>query len=59
MSPSSRATPPGELADALKTVWETDPQQFYEHGYQELVNRGFRIDVAPHRRRPVGRDRQP
>ncbi|MET8289110.1 sugar phosphate nucleotidyltransferase [Streptomyces sp. NPDC048448] len=36
-----------DLADALKTVWETDPQQFYEHGYQELVNRGFRIDVAP------------
>ncbi|MFD4414783.1 sugar phosphate nucleotidyltransferase [Streptomyces sp. NPDC058467] len=36
-----------ELADALKAVWETDPQQFYEHGYQELVNRGFRIDVAP------------
>ncbi|GAA5025208.1 phosphocholine cytidylyltransferase family protein [Streptomyces siamensis] len=36
-----------ELADALKTVWETDPQQFYEHGYQELVNRGFKIDVAP------------
>lgn len=36
-----------DLADALKTVWETDPQQFYEHGYQELVNRGFKIDVAP------------
>ncbi|WP_406329896.1 sugar phosphate nucleotidyltransferase [Streptomyces sp. NBC_00203] len=36
-----------ELADALKTVWEADPQQFYEHGYQELVNRGFKIDVAP------------
>ncbi|MER5467272.1 phosphocholine cytidylyltransferase family protein [Streptomyces sp. NPDC002685] len=36
-----------ELADALKTVWEADPQQFYEHGYQELVNRGFTIDVAP------------
>ncbi|MEU9410900.1 phosphocholine cytidylyltransferase family protein [Streptomyces sp. NPDC048281] len=36
-----------ELAEALKAVWETDPQQFYEHGYQELVNRGFRIDVAP------------
>ncbi|WP_028798897.1 sugar phosphate nucleotidyltransferase [Streptomyces sp. 142MFCol3.1] len=36
-----------ELADALKTVWEKDPQQFYEHGYQELVNRGFKIDVAP------------
>jgi choline kinase len=37
----------GDLADALKTVWEADPQQFYEHGYQELVNRGFKIDVAP------------
>ncbi len=36
-----------ELADALRTVWESDPQQFYEHGYQELVNRGFRIDTAP------------
>ncbi|MFE4991899.1 sugar phosphate nucleotidyltransferase [Streptomyces mirabilis] len=36
-----------DLVDALKTVWETDPQQFYEHGYQELVNRGFKIDVAP------------
>ncbi|MDT9694898.1 phosphocholine cytidylyltransferase family protein [Streptomyces sp. P17] len=36
-----------ELADALKKVWETDPQQFYEHGYQELVNRGFTIDTAP------------
>ncbi|MFJ4466311.1 sugar phosphate nucleotidyltransferase [Streptomyces sp. NPDC089424] len=36
-----------ELADALRTVWESDPQQFYEHGYQELVNRGFKIDVAP------------
>lgn len=35
------------LADALRTVWESDPQQFYEHGYQELVNRGSRIDVAP------------
>ncbi|MEN3583425.1 MULTISPECIES: sugar phosphate nucleotidyltransferase [unclassified Streptomyces] len=36
-----------ELGDALRTVWEADPQQFYEHGYQELVDRGFRIDVAP------------
>ncbi|WP_314219698.1 phosphocholine cytidylyltransferase family protein [Streptomyces zaehneri] len=35
------------LAEALKTVWENDPQQFYEHGYQELVDGGFRIDVAP------------
>ncbi|MER6028478.1 phosphocholine cytidylyltransferase family protein [Streptomyces sp. NPDC001851] len=37
----------GELADALRTVWETDPQLYYEDGYQELVNRGFTIDVAP------------
>lgn len=36
-----------QLGDALKTVWETDPQQFYEHGYQELVNRGFKLDVQP------------
>ncbi|MFJ5260207.1 sugar phosphate nucleotidyltransferase [Streptomyces sp. NPDC088387] len=36
-----------DLGDALRTVWENDPQQFYEHGYQELVDRGFRIDVAP------------
>ena len=35
------------LADALKTTWERDPQLYYEDGYQELVNRGFRIDVAP------------
>ncbi|MCZ9338159.1 phosphocholine cytidylyltransferase family protein, partial [Streptomyces sp. TRM76130] len=36
-----------ELAEALKTVWQTDPQQFYEHGYQELINGGFRVDAAP------------
>lgn len=36
-----------ELADALKAVWETDPQQFYEHGYQHLVDAGFTIDAAP------------
>jgi choline kinase len=36
-----------ELADALKTVWETDPQQFYEHGYQQLIDGGFTIDAAP------------
>ncbi|MFE1511250.1 sugar phosphate nucleotidyltransferase [Streptomyces sp. NPDC058726] len=37
----------GELADALKATFERDPQLYYEDGYQELVNRGFRIDVAP------------
>ncbi|MEU5595800.1 phosphocholine cytidylyltransferase family protein [Streptomyces sp. NPDC020298] len=36
-----------ELGEALKTVWERDPQQFYEHGYQELINVGFTIDAAP------------
>ncbi|MFF9755707.1 sugar phosphate nucleotidyltransferase [Streptomyces sp. NPDC014344] len=35
------------LADALKATFERDPQLYYEDGYQELVNRGFRIDVAP------------
>ncbi|NGO71289.1 sugar phosphate nucleotidyltransferase [Streptomyces boncukensis] len=37
----------GELADALKATFERDPQLYYEDGYQELVNRGFRVDVAP------------
>ncbi len=36
-----------ELADALKTTFERDPQLYYEDGYQELVNRGFKVDVAP------------
>ncbi|MDI9885598.1 phosphocholine cytidylyltransferase family protein [Streptomyces sp. HNM0645] len=35
-----------ELADALKATFERDPDLYYEDGYQELVNRGFRIDVA-------------
>ncbi|WP_031074386.1 sugar phosphate nucleotidyltransferase [Streptomyces sp. NRRL S-118] len=33
------------LADALKTTFERDPDLYYEDGYQELVDRGFRIDV--------------
>ncbi|GAB6910956.1 choline kinase [Streptomyces sp. KhCrAH-43] len=37
----------GELADALKTTFERDPDLYYEDGYQELVNRGFTVDVAP------------
>jgi len=36
-----------ELADALRTTWERDPNLYYEDGYQELVDRGGRIDVAP------------
>jgi choline kinase len=35
------------LADALKTTWENDPQQYYEDGFQELANRGGRILAAP------------
>ncbi|MFI9586313.1 sugar phosphate nucleotidyltransferase [Streptomyces sp. NPDC052236] len=36
-----------ELADALRTTFERDPDLYYEDGYQELVNRGFTVDVAP------------
>ncbi|MBL1069038.1 sugar phosphate nucleotidyltransferase [Streptomyces sp. 7-21] len=36
----------GELADALKATFERDPQLYYEDGYQELVDRGFRIGTA-------------
>ncbi|GHH50916.1 phosphocholine cytidylyltransferase family protein [Streptomyces candidus] len=35
------------LADALKATFERDPDLYYEDGYQELVHRGFTIDVAP------------
>ncbi|MGW7415998.1 phosphocholine cytidylyltransferase family protein [Streptomyces sp. NPDC054863] len=35
------------LADALRTTFERDPDLYYEDGYQELVGRGVRIDVAP------------
>ncbi|WP_405936711.1 phosphocholine cytidylyltransferase family protein [Streptomyces sp. NBC_00726] len=36
-----------ELADALRTTFERDPDLYYEDGYQELVNRGFKVDVEP------------
>ncbi|SDP29127.1 phosphocholine cytidylyltransferase family protein [Actinacidiphila guanduensis] len=36
-----------ELADALKATFERDPGLYYEDGYQELIDRGFTIDVAP------------
>jgi choline kinase len=35
-----------DLADALRTTWERDPNLYYEDGYQEMANRGQRIDVA-------------
>ncbi|GLZ03933.1 nucleotide sugar-1-phosphate transferase [Actinomadura sp. NBRC 104412] len=37
----------GPLADALKATWERDPDLYYEDGYQELVDRGGEIAVAP------------
>ncbi|GLU49610.1 phosphocholine cytidylyltransferase family protein [Nocardiopsis ansamitocini] len=37
----------GRLADALKATWERDPDLYYEDGYQELVNRGGKVAVAP------------
>ncbi|MFF5503916.1 sugar phosphate nucleotidyltransferase [Streptomyces roseolus] len=36
-----------ELADALKATFERDPDLYYEDGYQELVDRGFTVDVEP------------
>ena len=36
-----------DLADALRCTFERDPQLYYEDGYQELVDRGFRVDVRP------------
>ncbi|WP_431783642.1 sugar phosphate nucleotidyltransferase [Streptomyces chumphonensis] len=36
-----------DLADALKTTFERDPDLYYEDGYQELVNRGHVVDVEP------------
>ncbi|MEU3604620.1 phosphocholine cytidylyltransferase family protein [Streptomyces sp. NPDC035033] len=36
-----------ELADALKATFERDPDLYYEDGYQELVHRGFTVDVEP------------
>ncbi|RDG34656.1 phosphocholine cytidylyltransferase family protein [Streptomyces corynorhini] len=36
-----------DLTDALRTTFEKDPDLYYEDGYQELVDRGLTIDVAP------------
>jgi choline kinase len=35
------------LATALETTWRGNPDLYYEDGYQELVDTGFRVDVAP------------
>ena len=36
-----------DLADALKTTFERDPNLYYEDGFQEMVNRGAHIATAP------------
>jgi len=35
------------LADALEVTWKRDPGLYYEDGYQELVDRGGAVAVAP------------
>jgi choline kinase len=35
------------LAEALEATWRRDPSLYYEDGFQELVDRGGRIDVVP------------
>jgi choline kinase len=40
-------TAAADLGDALRATWERDPHLYYEDGYQLLVDRGYRIDVAP------------
>jgi choline kinase len=35
------------LADALQATFERDPQLYYEDGYQEMVERGEQIHLAP------------
>lgn len=37
----------GSLTDALEATWRRDPSLYYEDGFQELVDRGGRIEVAP------------
>jgi choline kinase len=35
------------LAEALEATWQRDPQLYYEDGFQEYVDRGGRIGIAP------------
>jgi choline kinase len=41
------ASAAADLASALQATWEHDTDQYYEDGYQELVNRGGMVAVAP------------
>src|SRR5437763_1396269 len=35
------------LAEALEATWRRDPDLYYEDGYQEYVDRGGKVHVAP------------
>ncbi|MQA87159.1 MAG: NTP transferase domain-containing protein [Streptosporangiales bacterium] len=35
------------LAEALEATWRRDPDLYYEDGYQELVDRGGEVAIAP------------
>lgn len=35
------------LAEALEATWRRDPNLYYEDGYQELVDRGGRVEICP------------
>jgi choline kinase len=37
----------GPLAEALEATWRRDPSLYYEDGWQELVDRGGQVHVAP------------
>jgi choline kinase len=37
----------GPLADALEATWKGNPDLYYEDGFQELVDRGGEVVVAP------------
>jgi choline kinase len=37
----------GPLADALEATWRRDPCLYYEDGFQEMVDRGGDVGVAP------------
>jgi choline kinase len=40
------ASAAGQLADALKTTFERDPNLYYEDGFQEYANRGGEVRAA-------------
>lgn len=41
------ASAASDLTDALEATWRRNPDLYYEDGYQELVDRGTRVDGQP------------